>query len=173
VKTPKRVLILRHGEKPGHPSVDAESDGRSLSTRGFARASALAPYFPDAFGTPQHLFATRASKHSNRPVETITPLATALGLEINDKHPDDDYERLAEHILGHPKYAGEVVLVCWHHGKISELTACLGGEPPQDRWPDAVFDRVWVIDYPDATEAESRLPVTDLPQKLLFGDASE
>lgn len=173
MRTPRQVLVLRHAEKPGHPSVDAESDGRSLSARGFARAGALAPHLPDAFGRPRHLFATQASKHSNRPVETITPLAKALGLEINDKHADDDYERLAAHILGHPRYAGEVILVCWHHGKIPALTERLGGEPPQDPWPEAVFDRIWVIDYPDAAGGPHRLPVKNLPQRLLFGDTRE
>jgi len=173
VRTPRQIVLLRHGEKPGHPSVDAESDGRSLSARGFARAGALAPYLLHEFGRPHHLFATQPSKHSNRPVETITPLARALGLEINDKHPDADYERLAGHIIGNHKYAGEVVLVCWHHGKLPELTACLGGDPPQDRWPEAVFDRIWVIDYPDSAAAPRGLPVRNLPQRLLFGDTSE
>src|SRR5690349_20849493 len=83
---PKQVLIIRHGEKPGDPGVDSPSDPRDLSTKGYERAGALAPYIPATFPKPDFLFATQASKHSNRPVETITPLSAALGLTINSTY---------------------------------------------------------------------------------------
>ncbi len=166
---PKQVLIIRHGEKPGDPATDNDSDGINLSTRGYERAGALAPYIPATFGAPDFLFATQASKHSNRPVETITPLAQALKLEINDKHGDDDYQKVADDILGNAKYQGKLVLICWHHGKIPELTAALGGTPPLAKWPGAVFDRVWQIDYPGNGAAQN-LPVNNIAQLLLYGD---
>lgn len=165
-----QVIIIRHGEKPGDPEVDNDADGADLSTRGYERAGALAPYVPEAFGRPDFLFATQASKHSNRPVETITPLANALGLPINAKHADDDFKKVAEDILGNSKYAGKRILICWHHGKIPELTAALGGNPPEQHWPGTVFDRFWVIDYGGKRDG---LAVENLPQRLLYGDSAQ
>jgi broad specificity phosphatase PhoE len=126
---PKQVLIIRHGEKSGDPGVDNTGDGPSLSTRGYERAGALAPYVPAQFGRPDFLFATRASANSNRPVETITPLSKAIGVSIDDKHADKDYGKVASDILGNPKYAGKLVLICWHHGKIPDLAGALSRGP--------------------------------------------
>lgn len=72
---------------------------------------------PATFPKPDFLFATQQSKHSNRPVETIPPLAQTVGLEINSKPADDDYAKVADDILNHPKYAGRNVFICWHHGR--------------------------------------------------------
>src|SRR5262245_55288779 len=89
------------------------------------------------FATPDFIFATKESHHSNRPVETITPLRSALGLGddyYNHKHSDDDYAQVASDILTHPKYEGKVVLICWHHGKIPDLATALGAAAPST-WP--------------------------------------
>jgi len=67
---------------------------------------APAPRFP----VPQHLRATQTSKNSNRPIETLTPTAQALGLEIHAKHADKDFLEVANEILR--KHVGEVVLIC-------------------------------------------------------------
>jgi len=168
---PTKVLIIRHGEKPGDPATDSPDDGRDLSTRGFERAAALSVYVPATFGPPDFLFATEESKHSNRPVETITPLAKVLGLEINSKHADDDFATVADDIRNNAKYGGKLVLICWHHGKIPKLTEALGGIPPFDPWPATVFDRVWSLDLSDPTSA-ARIQVQNIPQMLLFGDCS-
>jgi hypothetical protein len=168
---PSQVLIIRHGEKPGEPSTDSATDGPDLSTQGYERAASLAVYVPATFDTPDALFATQASKNSNRPVETITPLANALGLTINDNYADDDYPALAAEVLTNPEYAGKRVLICWHHGKIPELTSALGGLPPTTHWKGHVFDRVWQIDYP-LGGATTGLPVADIPQTLMYGDTS-
>jgi hypothetical protein len=168
---PSTVLIIRHGEKPGDPSTDNDGDSVDLSTRGYERAAALAVYVPATFGKPDFLFATQASKHSNRPIETITPLAQALSLSIDDKHADDAYTQVAKDVLSHPKYAGKLVLICWHHGKIPDLATALGGVAPTTHWHGKVFDRVWRIDYPSGG-ATSGLAVQDIPQQLLYGDTS-
>ena len=110
---PSQVLIIRHGEKVGDPKKD-DDGGRHLSTQGSARAAALPSLFAPAepqlsckfyhkgeefigsyrqiplkgsaprFSTPNFIFATERSKHSNRPVETVTPLGTALQLPVDD-----------------------------------------------------------------------------------------
>ena len=110
--SPTKILIIRHGEKPGDPATDSADDGRDLSPRGFERAAALAVYVPDTFGPPDFLFATEETKHSNRPVETITPLAKVLGIEINSKHADDDFRKVADDIRDNAKYSGKLVLIC-------------------------------------------------------------
>jgi hypothetical protein len=171
-KLPKQVLIIRHGEKRGYPGADNTVDGPSLSTKGYERAGALAPYVPAQFGRPDFLFAMRASENSNRPVETITPLSKAIGVPIDDKHADKDYGKVAADILSNPKYAGKLVLICWHHGKIPDLAGALRAVPPVSKWPGTVFDRVWQIDYPIDESTANNLPVLNLPQKLLYGDES-
>jgi phosphohistidine phosphatase SixA len=125
---PRRVLIIRHAEKPGDPCIDDSADGPNLSSRGYKRADALAAYVPNQFqfGQLDFLIATQATRSSNRPVETITPLSKAT-VAIDDKHPDEDFDKVAADILSNPKYAGKQVLICWHHGKIPKLTGLLRG----------------------------------------------
>jgi hypothetical protein len=118
------------------------------------------------FSTPGFLFATQASKSSNRPVETITPLSAALNLTYDDKHADGDYAKVASDILTDSKYAGKVVLVCWHHGNIPNLATALGVSSPP-AWPGSVFDRVWVISYSNGTAS-----LANDAQMLLYGDSS-
>jgi|HubBroStandDraft_3_1064219.scaffolds.fasta_scaffold549285_1 hypothetical protein len=187
-------MIIRHGEKLGDSASDTDG-GPNLSTRGSARATALPQLFaqppygcaltigtgqnfagkylavqiPGAaprFSAPDFLFATQVSKNSNRPVETITPLSAALNLTYDDKHADADYAKVASDILTDSKYAGKVVLVCWHHGNIPNLATALGvTDPPA--WPGSVFDRVWVISYSDGTAS-----LANAAQMLLYGDSS-
>lgn len=59
---PREILIIRHAEKPD------SADDPDLTPRGYARAAALAQFFSASFDTPDYVFATQASKHSNRPV---------------------------------------------------------------------------------------------------------
>jgi phosphohistidine phosphatase SixA len=168
---PKRVLIIRHAEKPGDPGEGDPIDGPNLSTRSYERAGALAPYVPAQFGRPDFLFAAQATANSNRPVETITPLSKAIGVEISSRHADKDYGKVAAEILGNVKYAGKLVLICWHHGRIQDLASALGAKQPISKWPGSVFDRVWEISYPTDGSAAKNLPAQDHPQRLLYGDS--
>jgi hypothetical protein len=163
---PATILIIRHAEKL--------TDGRiDLSPTGFERARLLPKLFsPTAartdLPTPQVLFATHLSPHSNRPVETVTPLAAALHLPIDDSFSNDDYSALAATLLS-GKYAGKVVLVVWHHGKIPQLATALGATPPYTPWPDNQYDRIWRIDYPNG---KATLPtIQDLPYAIMPGDS--
>ena len=162
-QAPATILIVRHAEKL--------TDGRlDLSPVGFQRAALLPKLFVPTgvradLPTPQVLIATHQSAHSNRPVETITPLANALKLPIDSKVMNDDYAVLAASLLS-GKYAGKVVLVSWHHGKIPALAEALGAKPPYAKWPEEQFDRVWRIDYVDG-----KVTLRDLPQALMPGDS--
>jgi hypothetical protein len=112
---PATILLIRHAEK----LTDGQMD---LSPVGFERAKVIPELFggpaPHNLPRPDFLFATHVSKKSNRPVETITPLSVALKLPIDSTYADDDYASLAKLLLS-GKYAGKVVLVAWHHGKLS------------------------------------------------------
>ncbi len=161
---PATILIFRHAEKL--------TDGQiHLSPAGFERADRLRDLFVPAgvrpdLPTPQVIFATRVSAHSDRPVETVTPLAQALHLPIDHSIANDDYASLARTLLS-GKYAGKVVLIAWHHGTIPNLVISLGAKPPVETWPEEQFDRVWRMDYIDG-----KATIKDLPQHLMPGDSN-
>ncbi len=159
---PREILIIRHAEKP------VSADSPNLTARGYARAAALVQFFSASFDTPDYLFATQVSKRSNRPVETVTPLATALHLGLDSTVADADYASLAQEILTNPKYVGKLLIVCWHHGNIPALAKALGIVDPPETWPDSVFDRIWRIRY-----GNSGTTLDNFPQRLLFGDSQE
>jgi len=158
---PRIVMIIRHAEKPETGEKDP-----NLSPRGFERADALAKVIPDRFPRPDFLLATKRSKGSNRPVETITPLAKAVHEEIESTFKDDDVAGVAHEVLTDPKFEGKVVLIAWHHGKIPELARALGVKDAPEKWNPAVFDRVWEITYENGVPSWQ-----DLPQKALPGDS--
>lgn len=167
---PAQILLIRHAEKPpeGSKSVD-------LSDEGLKRANALPGLFkktdtrPDPFPTPDFIFATRNTKHSHRPLETVTPLARVLGEPILAEFKDDEFARLAEDLFKNPKYAGKTVLICWHHGEIPNLARALKGTEGPDHWKGSVFDRVWRLSYGE----NGKVTFVDRPQQLLPGDSRE
>ncbi len=157
---PDQVIIIRHAEKPDR--------GDDLTWKGRERAAALAPLFQSGeIGTPVAIYARGASNDhsSRRSVETVTPLARELKLNVNIHH--DDYVEMVKEILTKPEYDGKVVLICWSHKKIPDLATALGiVNPPA--WRGQVFDRLWIIKLKDG-----KATLQDLPQRLLFGDSAE
>jgi hypothetical protein len=179
---PRYLLVIRHAEKP------ADDSDPNLTSRGAARAAALPSLFlipptfptkPAPFPTPDFLFATKKSPKSNRPVETVQPLAKALGdMPIHQKHADNKFQAVVDDIFGDAKYASKAVLICWHHGKIPDLAQAIAakakngdklkGQIPK-RWDGTVFDRVWQFTFDDQGQAT----FADSPQQLLFGDRAK
>jgi hypothetical protein len=158
---PKTVLLIRHGEKP--------EEGIHLSPAGVERAKAIPQLFgaaaPHNLPKPDFLFATLAGKKSDREVDTLLPLSEAMKMPISHEVADKDFATLATELLS-GKYAGKVVLVCWHHGALPEFAKALGVTPPYEKWPDEQFDKVWRIDY-----AGGKATLTELPQALMPGDS--
>jgi len=115
--TNARILLMRHAEKTGDP-MDPH-----LSQDGYARAAKLADFIPATFGIPQFLIATSISKHSVRPIETLEPLSTKIGVSVDATYADQDYSALASQLLSEPRYAdaGALIVVCWHHGNIPSM----------------------------------------------------
>jgi hypothetical protein len=138
---PAIVLIMRHAEKP------SDDKDPNLAPQGFRRAQALPSLFTGPqprLPRPQFLFASDAAKHSNRPIETIQPLSQALQERINHDFVDLETGPIAKQILS-GKYAGKVVLICWHHGEIPHLVQALGVTDAPHKWDPNVFDQVWEI----------------------------
>jgi phosphohistidine phosphatase SixA len=160
---PRVILIIRHAEKP--EGSDGKNDP-NLAPRGYERAAALAHVIPEHFPRPDFLLATKRSSHSNRPVETLEPLAKALHEKIEAKFKDDDFSALAREVLTDPKFAGKTVLIAWHHGEIPELAHALGAADAPDKWDSSVFNRVWEITF-----KHGKATLQNLPQKALPGDA--
>jgi hypothetical protein len=127
------------------------------------------------FITPDFLFATEDSSASHRPVETITPLAQALGITINHTFTNTDDQKkgipgLVSEVETNTVYDAKVILICWHHGTIPELVEAFGvpaSQLPFKKWPGTVFDLIFSITW---DEGQANL-VPPGYQQLLYGDA--
>jgi hypothetical protein len=137
------ILVIRHAEKP--------ADGNGLAAEGKTRAEAYVNYFSNFTMDgqplkPDYLFATADSKQSHRARLTIEPTSKSLGLAIDNRFADEQFQKLADEIRAKPH--GKCILICWHHGEIPQLVQALGADPgqllPKARWPDAVYN--WVIE---------------------------
>lgn len=140
---PVRILVMRHAEKPDDPGDP------NLSAPGRARAKALAAWYLEGLGPPDFIFAAAPSRHSERPVQTVQPLAEALGIALHTSYADKDYGALADTLLSKPEFEGKAILVCWHHGNIPGLMWTLGapeGSYP-DPWAPAVFNLILATDF--------------------------
>src|SRR4051794_33031284 len=95
-----RIMFIRHAEKPSTPppphgvSADGDHDNQSLMVQGWQRAGALATLFAPTQGglqsplltAPQLIYAAGPTSGdpgdgsaSERPLQTVTPLAAKLG----------------------------------------------------------------------------------------------
>jgi phosphohistidine phosphatase SixA len=135
-----------------------------LSEAGTARAERLATYIPETFGKPDYIIATSHSKHSNRPRETVAPLANALGLKVQHDYENDEFEDLVDEIFSNPEYKGKTVVICWHHGKLPAIAALLGaaqGSYP-DPWPEDAYNLILDFRYdPNSGSAPTVTRVTE------------
>jgi hypothetical protein len=156
---PNRIVLLRHGEKPGNPADPDDSASPNLAPAGVARAKMLATLIPNKFGHPDLLIAAANSDRSHRPAETLQPLADALHFgpgEFVTTYPNGAFTALAGDLLTRETFSAKLIIVCWHHGNIPGLALALRVSPQQiasapeithGKWNPLVFDRFWVIDY--------------------------
>ena len=129
---PMRLVVMRHGEKTGDKAE------RHLSPAGQKRAEALVDYIPRKFGRPDFLLAAGRNPHSDRPVDMLKPLASALGLAIIDHLQDENAGGVVD-LLSEPRFAGQLGVVSWRHSDIPRLLAALGA-------PDGTYPRPWPED---------------------------
>lgn len=209
-----KLMVIRHAERPGTydgvyyagvnslGTVAGEGGAEHLTTLGWQRAGALPTLFAPPWGpkapllaTPQFLFASDpTATHGNnglgnegpsqRPFETLTPLATKLDLTINTQYRKDHYAKMVTAALA----CDGPVLIAWQHQDIALKSKT--GEPgistefltqtgtvetfdvPMS-WPtglggDACYDLVFVFERPSGAG-----PITGfslMSQQLLPGD---
>ncbi len=150
------IVLLRHGEKKTYD----ENGGKhiepvNLSVQGYARAALLPAYYAKMWQPPAQIYAmkqsTKAGKdHSNRPYETVMPLAAAYHMSINTDYSVKQGTELAIHVLESLK-DGQTAVICWEHAHLVNVAAALGatwvtgwGANPQAKTAN-VYDIAWVI----------------------------
>ncbi len=165
---PAQVIIIRHGEKP--------DSGPDLDERGYQRAQALVGYFQNnpavtQFGPPAAIYAMDPKREggSMRAIETVQPLAQALGLSVNTDYTRKQIQPLVSDIMSNPAYDGKMVLICWEHSVIPDIAQAFGWTAAPRSWPGNAFDRTWILTF----QGDQVVNFVDAPQNLLPGDSPQ
>lgn len=167
-----QIIVIRHAQKPTRKPKrrgirdDGTPDPESLTVRGWQHAGALAAVFGGTGGSaadplvarPDVIFAAGTGKkripsaggsvkvgsNSRRPLQTVTPMAAALGLVPVTTHTKGEEQALVEDAASR---AG-VILVCWQHQNIPSIGNLIVGDRttvPQS-WPEDRYDLIWIFD---------------------------
>jgi hypothetical protein len=191
-----RIMVLRHAEKPGvyhgvsyeGVRADGRADPKSLVTLGWERAGGLVTLFVPPWGpahglsVPTQLFAADPEdkgdggrggsddEPSQRPYQTLTPVARTLGLPIDTKGKKARFKEMADAALR----CDGVVLIAWQHQDIPAIGHHFLKHTDTPRltipatWPDERYDLVWVFDRPSGSGPI--ISFSQVPQLLLAGD---
>jgi hypothetical protein len=169
-------MIIRHAEKPisgdAHGvTPDGDHDRDSLTVSGWVRAGALIELFASAsrppqvgLGSPERIYAAGfRGDQSKRAIQTVTPLADHLGIEVDTRYQQGDEAHLAKKM----RELRCTTLVCWHHETIHKIVEHLGTVTPQPPpiWPDDRFDLVWTF-----TNTADGWTFAQVPQLIMPGD---
>jgi hypothetical protein len=172
------ITLIRHAEKPddaGESGVDehGKPDPRGLSARGWQRAGALVRWIVPARAgiaaapvpCPQAIFAVAPSPSSRRPLLTVQPLASLIGLEIDAAFASDQVTELLQQVHAVPG----AVLICWRHQDMPEIAKRLCPDlVPAPQWNQHCFDQAWLF-----TPAGEAWTMRQLAQQLLPGDGGQ
>ena len=143
--------------------------------KGNQRAQLLTKYFTTnkdvtKFGTPAAIYAmgrATPTMGSLRPLETVTTLATSLGISVNSNYKKNDYQAMAQEILSKPEYFGKMVLICWEHNILPQVVDAFGYTAAPQSWPGSpYFNRTWVLDFTNGKPTSFR----DFNQQLFPDD---
>jgi hypothetical protein len=191
---PTKIMIIRHGEKPPKHAAktgpfdvqqNGESgDGNSLIVIGWQRAGALNAFFApynakpanSAIARPDSIYAATPAKESQRPWETVTPVAAWLGYKQGTPQFNTQFTigggepAMVKSVLG----LSGVVLICWEHDNIMpNVVGAINAAVPianytsiPAAWPD-VFYLVWVFDLDSKGTSYTW---TSISQNLMAGD---
>lgn len=179
----------------------AGKEGRKhLTTLGWQRAGALVPLFAEPWGParglaiPDHLFASDPEINSNiddidgpsqRPYETLMPIAAKLSKTIDTSYKKNEYGKMIAKALGKKG----AVLIAWQHEDIplvnkaekkgisreilDQTGTSLGDFNIPKNWPKgpqgARYDLVFVFDRPSGEGQIQKFSL--FGQMLLVGDA--
>jgi hypothetical protein len=138
-----RILVMRHGERPGDSTVP------DLTEAGHRRAKELARFLCERFGKPDFIIAAALYNKNNRPQLTVKPLSELTGVPIDDSLESIKNKELADRLLHDGKYDGKLVVVNWHHSQIPllarELHAPKGSFP--DPWDNSIYNLILEFDF--------------------------
>ena len=189
---PSKIMILRHAEKPPNPPNktgpwDVQEDGqsgggKSLIVPGWQRAGALNAFFAPykttpanpEIETPHHIYAANPKGETQRPWETVTPLAAWLKYKEGSSQFNVSYDvgggekDMVKSVLEH----SSPVLICWEHdhimpdimGHINKGVPITNYTHITNPFPN-VFYLVWVLDLKDGKYTWSFVN-----QNLMAGD---
>lgn len=94
---------------------------------------------------------TRLDGSRQRPLDTIQPLASDLGLTVDTSCDRDDQKCVADVV---DDYDGPGnVLICWEHDALTDIVKELGDKNAPD-YPDDSFNIIWT-DPPDYSSITS------------------
>jgi hypothetical protein len=172
-----KILLIRHAEKPDGVrqgvSLLGDTAEKDLSVIGWQRAGALACLFapPEgmavnkALSTPNFIFASHSS--SDRPLNTVLPLARKLNIEVNLEYGKGDESSLCEAAKG----CSGAVLISWQHDYMAAVANAIlnSNSIAAQTWPKDRFDLIWIFDL----DQTGLYQFKQLPQRLLPGDSRE
>jgi hypothetical protein len=179
------ILIIRHAEKPGEswPGSGLTSDGvpdkKSLVIRGWQRAGSWSALFgaglqaPD-YPVPSMIYAADpdsagGDEPSQRPFETVTPLAARLGLTPDTTRAVGEEAQLADTVTGQTG----VVLVAWEHTIVHALLPAIADGQSLPGMPTKLDGtRFDVVLRFDRTSPEAPWSFRQLCPCLLSGDSA-
>ncbi|KUJ18966.1 putative phosphoglycerate mutase family protein [Mollisia scopiformis] len=141
VSAKSTAYLIRHGEKPSDGS-----DG--LSAQGMQRAQCLRTVFGASSSYDiAYIIAEqpKASGARDRPLMTVQPLATDLGLTVDTSCDRDDQKCVAALV---DVYTGSGnILICWEHGQLTNIVDALG-DNNAPTYPDGSFNIIWTDPSP-------------------------
>ncbi len=132
------MIFVRHAERALEPA-----DNPGLNADGQRRVSELTRQLVDAdvvagidaiYSTP-----------FRRTLETAQPLATALGLDINQYDPADNEAVLAEILKRHK---GKIILIVGHSDTVPTLIADLGASKKVPAIAHSEYDNIYIVSIP-------------------------
>jgi broad specificity phosphatase PhoE len=182
VAQPKKIIVLRHGEK---------TDGPDLCPTGQRRAEALAKQYLGK-GARNSLFGSDSPAAfyaiTGHTVETITPAAKSWGLSVlkpsTDKSAFPDKDSLENQqtrdavrdVLTNPDFNGKIVVMVWEHKHIANKRLEAESHEPvtlrqllhlddydkhhknnegiPKTWSGTNYDYFWVVDYANPASPE-------------------
>jgi len=146
----KQIIFIRHGEK-------TKKDPINLSNKGFERARELVSFFInntnyELLKTPDKIIAMKQAhkKSSNRPYQTVTPLAEYLSINIFSPFKRDQIEELVDYIKN---MEFNCLLICWEHSCIPKIVSRLlntnheliWGLNPESKEISNNYSAVWIL----------------------------
>lgn len=137
-----RLVFIRHAEKP--------ADGDNLDCRGLNRSMLLPTVLYKKFGNASGIYvpSLKSGKSTGRArmLQTITPYAVKYNLNINSKYAEEDYEGVAQALLGE---TGTVIIV-WEHHAILPVLKALGVKKTKTMvWNESDFDSILIVTFAD------------------------